>query len=157
MQHFKFKNWRIGEFDFWCHEQVNTYSTNIVQIENTFWDLAAFITIESKGTFGSIYYKALTNGTFPGRISLTWTSSRTSPSWNMKKESYLLFAVIWRDLFLSFFPRFLRQSWINGYPNKCRKNRQIMYLIVFSPKHFYQTKTLLKIHKKRNSFFVVAF
>ena len=22
MQHFKFVNWRIGEFDFWCHEQV---------------------------------------------------------------------------------------------------------------------------------------
>ena len=27
MQHFKFENWRIGEFDFWCHEQV-TYHTN---------------------------------------------------------------------------------------------------------------------------------
>ena len=22
LQHFKFKNWRIGEFVFWCHEQV---------------------------------------------------------------------------------------------------------------------------------------
>ena len=80
-------------FSIWSHLQKNhsqllisTYLTNIVQIENTFWDLAAFITIESKRTFGSIYYKALTNGTFPGRISLTWTSSRTSPSWNVKNR-----------------------------------------------------------------------
>ena len=25
MQHFKFENWRIRGFDFWCHEQVNYY------------------------------------------------------------------------------------------------------------------------------------
>ena len=21
LQHYEFENWRIGEFDFWCHEQ----------------------------------------------------------------------------------------------------------------------------------------
>ena len=25
MQHFKFENWRNGEFDFWCHEQTKKY------------------------------------------------------------------------------------------------------------------------------------
>ena len=23
LQHFRFENWTIGEFDFWCHEQGN--------------------------------------------------------------------------------------------------------------------------------------
>ena len=28
MQHFKFVNWRIKEFVFWCHERVNKYIWN---------------------------------------------------------------------------------------------------------------------------------
>ena len=37
MQHFKFENWTIGEFDFWCHEQVIlTYV--IVQCNRGFWN-----------------------------------------------------------------------------------------------------------------------
>ena len=27
MQYFKFENWRIGEFDFWCHEQVILFTS----------------------------------------------------------------------------------------------------------------------------------
>ena len=35
MKHFKFENWRIGEFDFWCYEQVKlppvTMSTTTIK------------------------------------------------------------------------------------------------------------------------------
>ena len=31
LQHFKFESWRIGEFDFWCHEQgINEISRSVV-------------------------------------------------------------------------------------------------------------------------------
>ena len=35
-QHFKFVNWRIGEFVFWCHEQVNIYTYIILVGVNSF-------------------------------------------------------------------------------------------------------------------------
>ena len=37
MQHFKFKIWRIGVFDFWCHEQVISLMNSQSKIPNLGW------------------------------------------------------------------------------------------------------------------------
>ena len=34
MQHFKFENWRIGEFNFWCHEQVTNNFFLLLPLES---------------------------------------------------------------------------------------------------------------------------
>ena len=47
MQHFKFENWRIGEFDFWCHEQVisNTLSISTYLHLALAWHLKYLISL----------------------------------------------------------------------------------------------------------------
>ena len=37
MKHFKFVNWRIGEFGFWCHEQVK-YEENSFNVDNMYYN-----------------------------------------------------------------------------------------------------------------------